>query len=186
MSILPPDTSAVAEAELLVFLLDGSGSMEQTNTFDGRSKEKHLVELVDHVLKRLQKGSKKNAFRVSFIYFSDWPVPDEEEGQKYFTLDDAITRLLSPIKAAGGGKTALADTFTSVHDVINAFNQDEGIPAQKNVTIFLFTDGHENIKTPDDVRTEAKTLLTSELTPIIATVSVGMDADESLLMEIAS
>jgi uncharacterized protein YegL len=186
MSILPPDTSSVAEAELLVFLLDGSGSMSQTNTFDGRSKEDHLVELVEWLLKRLQKGSKQSAFRVSYVYFSDWVEVETEEDQKYWTMDVAIDKLTSPVQRAGGGKTALADAINAVNDIVKTFNTDEGIPAQKNVTVFLFTDGNENVRKPEDVNSEAKQLLTIDPTPIIATISVGMDADEDLLMEIAS
>ncbi|MFW9994643.1 MAG: vWA domain-containing protein [Candidatus Odinarchaeota archaeon] len=185
-AFLPPDDVSVAEAELLVFLLDGSGSMTQKNTFDGRSKEEHLVELVQLVLKRLQKGSKRSAFRISYIYFADLVEPEIEGSQKYFNLSEAVDKLASPVERAGGGKTALADALHGVNDIVQTFNSDEGIPAQKNVTVFLFTDGHENVRTPEDVRSEGKMLLTLDPTPIIATISVGMDADEKLLMEIAS
>ena len=53
-------------------------------------------------------------------------------------------------------------------------------------TVFLFTDGQENVRGKDDVIQEAKKLLTYPLSPVIATISFGSDADESLLMEIAS
>jgi len=69
----------VEEVELLVFVMDGSGSMGSTDTFDRRRRADHLHELVKATLERLAKSTRKDIYRVSFIYFSD-NVHVEEQG----------------------------------------------------------------------------------------------------------
>ena len=183
---IPKNETATAEAELLVFVLDGSGSMMEQKTFDNKPKVEHLLEIMRNLLDRLSRSSKKPAFRVSFIAFSQTAIIQEHQGNAYYSLDDAIKILANPVVIAGGRNTAIADAINKVTEVLNQFNKDEGIPSQKHATIFLLTDGQENVRSRDDVILEAKTITSSALAPTLATISFGVDADENLLMEIAS
>ncbi|MHA1470287.1 MAG: vWA domain-containing protein, partial [Candidatus Asgardarchaeia archaeon] len=181
-----PGSMPVSEVELLVFVMDGSGSMSETCTPDGRSKAEHLYDIVHGVLNRLMNSSKKDVFRISFVYFSDTIKVEEINNSCYFPIDIAISNLRNPLDVVGGGSTAIADALAKVNEIFDKFSEDEGIPEDKKATVFLFTDGQENIRGKDDVIQEAKKLLTYPLSPVIATISFGSDADESLLMEIAS
>jgi len=183
---IPQRNVATAEAELLIFVLDGSGSMQDPRTFDNRPKIEHLVSILRKLLERLARSSKSSAFRASFVYFSQNIVVEESNGRKYFSIDEAIDLLANPVAKAGGQSTAIADALAWSNDIIAEFGKDEGMPAQKHVTIFLLTDGMENVRSRDDVIAEAKSITSNILAPTIATISFGMDADEDLLKEIAS
>jgi hypothetical protein len=70
-----PTMGSLSEAELLVFLLDGSGSMCNpddggTATYDGRTKAAHLCEIAKEVLSRLNRSEKRDTFRVALVYFA--------------------------------------------------------------------------------------------------------------------
>lgn len=177
-----------AEVELLAFALDGSGSMADTNTSDGRSKADHLFEIVQEVLQILSTSSKKDAFRVSVTYFSDKITSKENMGTKYFSIENSLNQnhLQNPLDVTGGGATRLADTILEVRSILDEFDDDQGLPSQKRATVFLFTDGLETERGDDGVREEAQQLSAHILAPIIATISFGSDANEELLKEIAS
>lgn len=179
--------SPVSEIELLVFLMDGSGSMNETDTTpDGRSKADHLYDIVHGVLVRLSNSTKKDAFRISFVYFSDRVVVEKHNDVPYFHVTVAIDLLKNPLNVAGGGSTAIADALAEVNMIFDEFSKDEGLPDNKRATVFLFTDGQENVKSKDAVINEANNLTIYPLSPTIATISFGSDADEDLLIKIAS
>jgi len=165
-----PQSMPVSEVELLVFVMDGSGSMNETNTPDGRRKADHLYDIVKGVIERLQKRTKIDAFRVSFVYFSDSVKIEEKNGLKYFLLSDALQLLKNPLDVTGGGSTAIADALATVKEILKEFSADEGLPDDKKATIFLFTDGEENVRAKDDVVNEAADLKSLSLSPTIATV----------------
>ncbi|MEM3564669.1 MAG: VWA domain-containing protein [Candidatus Jordarchaeaceae archaeon] len=177
----------VSSAELLVFVMDGSGSMLEPKTYDGKPKIDHLWDIVKAVLERLNTSSKRGTFRVSFIYFSEKPILEEVGGAIYFPVDVALNHLKKATDVAGSGNTWIAGAVAKAGDVIDTFSGDIGVPKEKYATVFLFTDGLVTVGTNADVENEAKKLL-SRTDPIttIATISFGLDADENLLKKIAS
>ncbi len=183
---IPKGNIATAEAELLVFVLDGSGSMTATTTFDGKPKVEHLESIMVKLLDRLSKSSKAPAFRVAFVYFSESAILETGEGRKYFPIDEALKLFSNPVAKAGGRNTAIADALETVGSVLDDFTKDEGIPSQRHATVFLLTDGQENMRGADDVREAARIVTSNVIAPTLATISFGVDADEILLKEIAS
>jgi len=176
------------EVELLVFVLDGSGSMTYTDTEDKRSRADHLCELLKATLERLTTSTRSSAYRVSFVYFSDKVYVEEVGGRKYFTLNEALQLLKNPVQVAGGQSTWIAGGLRKALEIINEFDRDESLPIKKRVTVFLFTDGAENVEGKDAVRQVANEIKTHRLAPILATVSFGteQETDKVLLKEIAS
>jgi len=178
---------SISSSELIVFLMDGSGSMTETSTYDARMKIDHLCDIVKAVTERLNKSGHRQIFRISHIYFSE-EVFLEESGQAvYFPTDVALNCLKKATDVAGAVKTSIAGALEKAREVIDRYVADPGIPAKKDVTVFLFTDGQETVGTKPDVQKEARKLTTRTNPPVsLATISFGLDADENLLKEIAS
>jgi len=205
-NILDQESQETPEAELLIFLLDGSGSMTETNTHDGREKADHEVEIVIKTLERLSASSKRANFRFHVMYFARNVMPRKIGEKIYYTIDEVLDLINddrekhrkpddtigNPAYIVGGGQTALADAIESIENVIIEFHNDEGIPEEHNATVFIFTDGHENVRSSssqqciDEVKLEIVKLSSCILPPAIATISLGNDADDELLIDIAS
>ncbi|MEN3014598.1 MAG: vWA domain-containing protein [bacterium] len=182
--IRPEKWGSLGEVELLIFLLDGSASMYETNTFDGRRKADHLVNILYDTLERLINSSRSNSFRASLVYFSDSVSIPTVDDLPYYPLEDAINELTDPVIKMAGGSTSIANALAETSKIVYEFNNDIGLPDQKNITLFLFTDGRENIRTPRDVINEALKVKSMGVT--ICTISLGNDCDEKLLMDISS
>jgi Mg-chelatase subunit ChlD len=186
MGEMPPELP-VSQAELLIFVMDGSGSMTETKTLDGREKADHLYDIVKAVLDRLSKSTKEPNFRVAFIYFSEEPHVETVKNAKYFKVNDAIRVLKKSTDVAGGGKTAIADALEKANEIIEEFKNDPGVPQKRYATVFLFSDGLENIKKREDVEEAAMKIKNkTDISTFLATISFGTDADEELLRKIAS
>jgi von Willebrand factor type A domain len=183
---------AVSNAELLVFLLDGSGSMRSKTTDDGKEKNAHLDLLVKDVLERLSKGSMAPAFRVAIIRFGFDAVIEQVNGSSYYNLNDALTIIKPSVSGfAPDEGTDMVNPIKEAVNVINSFHDDEGMPADKAATVFLFTDGKHNESLGRDVaaREVAEAigeLRASRISPTIAAISFGSDADKDLLLKISS
>lgn len=183
---------ATANAELLIFLLDGSGSMRGTTTDNGLEKCQHLDALVKDVLARLNGSDKAPAFRVAIIRFGFEAVIEQVNEMTYYTLSDA--QLIVKPSVEGFALTEGTDMVNPIKEalnIINAFRQDEGMPADKAATVFLFTDG----KHLEGMSREAASrqvmdavgeLRASLLSPTIAAISFGADAEKDLLLRISS
>jgi len=189
------DQRAVEEVELALFLLDGSGSMcnpgeGATATYDGRKKAEHLLEITKETLARMHGGTKRDAFRVALITFAEEAIAAEVEvrGTKvsYFTPEAAIGALRPPCEITNGGKTSIVAALAKAREVLDTVAQDSGLPEKKSATIFLLTDGRETIRTAQEVRDELGKLRPHALAPTIAVVSLGTDADDELLLDVAS
>ncbi|MEQ9714976.1 MAG: vWA domain-containing protein [Candidatus Asgardarchaeum sp.] len=181
-----PKFIPTAEAELLIFLLDSSTSMASTKTFDGRTKSTHLYLLVQHLLKRLLKSPKRNTFRFCFIYFSDIIKVLKSYTSEYYPVNIALKILKEPFDIIPGGATAIGYALREAMKVLDHFMKDEGIPDVKSSTIFLFTDGRENLISHDNLIAIANQLKSHIIAPSLATISLGKDADKNTLIEIAS
>jgi Mg-chelatase subunit ChlD len=185
MNEVPPSIP-VSQAELLIFVMDGSGSMTERTTQDGREKADHLYDIVKETLETLSKSTKRESFRISFIYFSETPYVETIGNTKYFRVDEAL-QLLKKSTEVPGNNTAIADALRKANEIIDEFKNDISIPQRRYVTVFLFTDGLENIKTKEDVEEEAMRLRNrTDISVSLATISFGSDADEDLLKKIAS
>ncbi len=185
---------------LVLFILDRSLSMSEPKTFDHRSKWEHLVELVEKLARRLSRSSMAPVFRVGFVWFSDDVYIVEQGGRKYFPVveDNPALRFFeeSLDENKPYGMTAMADALQAASSVIEEYIKDEELPSEKYVTVFLFTDGKETKRTPEDVVEEADRI-NNELREAIqalnprnriglATIALGLDADRETLRAIAS
>ena len=180
---------SAAEVNLVAFVLDGSPSMEFTETPDGRPKADHLVDIVKAVLQRLHGSAVTASFRASFIYFNSQVHTEKDSERTYFTLDEALQRLQNPVEVMNRvnprGGTAIADSLAKVRtEVLNSFRAADDLPDKRYSTVFLFTDGKENVRSKEDVLEEAGKLKMEGVK--IATISFGSDADVELLQNIAS
>ena len=180
---------SAAEVNLVAFVLDGSPSMEDKQTPDGRPKADHLVDIVKAVLQRLHGSAVAPSFRVSFTYFNSQVQTENDKGRVYFTLEEALQRLENPVEFMDRinprGGTAIADALAEVRTtVLSNFKAADDLPDKRYSTVFLFTDGKENVRRKEDVGVEAGKLKMGGAK--IATISFGSDADTELLESIAS
>lgn len=170
--------SAIEEVELLLFLLDGSGSMTETQTHDGRPKVDHLMEIMNDLIPRLRSSEAAPRFRCQAVYFSAAPhTKNNYQALNEFAIEN-------PVQIAGGGMTAIAATLENALEILEKFDKDQTLPPQKLSTVFLITDGQET--SGGDVRNAASRLKGNRIAPMLATVGIGDDVDEQLLLDIAS
>ena len=185
---------------LTLFVLDRSLSMSEPKTYDHRWKWEHLVELVERLLQRFARSKMAPAFRVGFVWFSDDIYVVERGGKRYFPVVPhnpalrAFRETLEDNKPYG--MTAMADALEAAEKIIMDYIADQSLPSEKYVTIFLFTDGKETKRSPDDVARVAERLNTEVLQRLrqanprnrlsIATIAMGLDADRETLRDIAS
>lgn len=185
---------------LTLFVLDRSLSMSEPKTYDHRWKWEHLVELVEKLLHRFAKSKMAPAFRVGFVWFSDGVQVVRRGGKSYFPVtpgNPALQAFRESLEANRPyGMTAMADALEAAEKVIKEYIADQSIPREKYVTVFLFTDGKETKRSPDDVARVAERLNTETLEELrrlnprnrlsIATIAMGLDADRETLRDIAS
>ncbi len=185
---------------LVLFVLDRSLSMSEPKTYDHRGKWDHLVELVEKLTQRLSRSSMAPVFRVGYIWFSDDVYVVEQGGKKYFEVVEGNPALRafreSLEKNRPYGMTAMADALQAAGKVIEEYIEDSELPSEKYVTVFLFTDGKETKRTPEDVVEEADRInneLRERLQALnprnrigLATIALGLDADRETLRAIAS
>ncbi|ABM80120.1 vWA domain-containing protein [Hyperthermus butylicus] len=185
---------------LVIFMLDRSLSMSELKTYDHRSKWEHLVELVERLLARLARSNMAPAFRVGFVWFSDDVKVVERGGAVYFPVTEHNPALRvfqeSTEENRPYGMTAMADALEHAAMIIERYIEDTSIPSEKYVTVFMFTDGKETKRTPEDV-VEVADRITGELQEKLralnqrnriglATIALGLDADRETLRTIAS
>lgn len=169
--------------------------MTSNNTFNNRRKVDHQTLLCQGVLDRLVQGSKSRQFRGGVIYFSVDNKKETFGKKKYGLLDDI--KIKDAVAQAGGNSTAIARTLESAREIIEDYLSDKSLPKNKGISLFLFSDGQENVQKKKDVEKVASQLKSKYDVSIpdtkkkgsvlkIATVSFGKDADKNLLMSIAS
>jgi Mg-chelatase subunit ChlD len=178
----------IGEAELLILVMDGSGSMATTDTFDQRRRADHLYDLVKATMERLARSTRKPIYRISLIYFDNQVYPVEKEGCKYFTLDEALKYIKNPIEVTRGDGTGIAGALRKAMEIIDDFYKNEALPQNKRVTVFLFTDGAENVESEYAVREVANQIKAHPSSPILATASFGTSGEmnKGLLIQVAS
>lgn len=181
------------EIELLIFILDGSGSMKE-------KKADLLTQLVKGLLERLEASPTNETYRVTLMYFALKTVVERVNKDVYLNLSKAkevlqnpFERLLNEVTDTSDansinaviGRTFILPVLNNTLNLLNDFYHDEALPSEKRATIFLFTDGHFH-----DLDNQAQDLINQlhahPTSPTIATIAFGADAKISDLMEIAS
>ncbi len=203
---LPPTIARVLRRRplsftvLVVFVLDRSLSMSEPRTYDHRWKWEHLVDLVQRLLERFSRSKMALAFRVGFVWFSDDVMKLVEGGKSYFEVAprnralEVFQRYLEDNRPYG--MTAMADALEAAASIVEEYAADNSLPPEKYVSVFLFTDGKETKRSPEDVAEVAEKLtvgLGEKLKQInprnrisLATIAMGLDADRETLRDIAS
>ena len=181
-AMLPP----VEEVELIILVLDGSGSMKwKKTTHDGQSKVHHLMEILDGFLARVRNSENSGRYRIAPIYFA---TKIFTESNLYAHPDAVVVQ--NPVTRAGAGRTAIAKALRKCTEIFEEFIKDDTLPDEKYCTVFLFTDGNDDVSGDNAVRNAAEDLKTHfqdvSIEPSLATIAFGSKADESLLQEIAS
>jgi uncharacterized protein YegL len=192
---LPTKINYARKIELICFLLDGSESMAEKLMLDGREKAEHLLELLKGVLNTLHERETRervHSWMVCLIYFGETVNVQKNDLGKgkedpFFWVEEALKNIKASTTMVPGKQTALAHSITEAGSVIQQFFKREDMPFIKShSTMFLFTDGVEN--TGGNVMAARQKL--EELVGAdkfsLATISFGSDADNKLLMEIAS
>jgi Mg-chelatase subunit ChlD len=192
-------TGTTARNELVLFLLDGSGSMRRpANASDSNSLSKSAVLdlIVKGVLQRINESQSANMFRIGIIGFANEPIITKNNDENYFTVPDAI-KLIKPstygfVENAG---TDIARAFEKAIEIANEFYEDEDMAEEKQCTLILCTDGkhfeHETdpAKQIDELQrftNTAESFKALGISPNIACVSLGSDADLDVLLEIST
>lgn len=184
---------------LVLFLLDRSRSMNDPKTDDRRSKWEHLVELVERLTKRLEVSNLAPMFRLGYIWFSDDVYVVRRGDRVYFPVEtgEAMDAFQSSLEEnRPRGRTAMADALEAATKVVERYIEDNDIPEEKYVTIYLFTDGKETKRTIEDVINAADKIhgeLAEKLKALnennrigLAAIALGKDADHETLRAIAS
>lgn len=184
---------------LVVFLLDRSRSMGDPKTEDRRSKWEHLVELVERLTKRLEISNLAPMFRLSYIWFSDDVYVVRSGDKVYFPVEtgEALEAFRASLEEnRPRGRTAMADALEAAAKVVEKYIEDNDLPEEKYVTIYLFTDGKETKRSIEDVINAADKIhgeLAERLRALkevnrigLATIALGKDADQETLRAIAS
>ena len=185
---------------LVVFILDRSLSMMAPRTYDHRGKWFHLIDLVELLLKRLNRSRMAPAFRVGFIWYSDDVDVVERDGNVYFPVAPRNLALEafreSTERNRPYGMTAIADALDAAASVVEKYINHVTLPPEKYGTVFLFSDGRETKRSVDDVVTAAEKItmdLAEKLRSLnernrigLATIALGKDADRETLRDIAT
>ena len=178
----------IEEVELLTLAIDCSGTMGIQDVYGGKRRADVLKELADGLVDRLNKSNTAPRYRVATVYFCE-----SVESDPYMPLHEV--KIKHPLGEAFSEKEVLKERLTCIacalekaEDILNEFKEGEGLPETKYATIFLFTDGQENVRTKDAVKSIARKLKAHEIGPLIATIALGTEEelDPELLWEISS
>lgn len=186
------DVGALTFTNLVIFLLDRSGSMNETNTYDGNTKYSHLCKLTQGLLERFKKSRMQPAFKVNFVWFNDQAKILEKNGKKYFDQKkdnplEIFTNTKNNFTPDNG--TNITSALLKASEIVDEYANDTNLPEDRYVTVFLFTDGFANIeedKVLDTANTLAFKLFDKISSGSLATIAFGKEANKELLRNIAS
>ncbi|MCK4241470.1 MAG: VWA domain-containing protein [Candidatus Atribacteria bacterium] len=181
------EIGGIEEAELLTLAIDCSGTMGIRDVYGGQRRADVLKELADGFVDRLSKSSAAPRYRVAPVYFCESVESDPymhlHEVKIKHPLDEAFFE-----KEVKGRLACIVCALEKVADILNEFKEGEGLPETKYATLFLFTDGQENVRSKDAVNSIAKKFRAHEIGPLIATIALGTEeeVDPELLWDISS
>jgi len=197
--IYKSSSASTTRNELVLFLLDGSGSMRRpadTSNESSPSKSAVLDVIVKGVLERINESQAVNMFRVGIIKFANEPRVEQNNSENYFTVSEAI-KILKPSTHGfeENEGTDIAKAFEKAIEIANEFYEDEDMAITKECTLILCTDGkhfeHETdptkqIEELQRFTNSAESFKAIGISPNVACVSLGSDADIDALIEIST
>lgn len=207
-SMIAPDTqysSVAAEGTLLVFALDASGSMAQTNSFDGRPKSDHLNDIVKKAIARLRSSRIGEGLYVAVLRFENDVTPlSTASGAAFSSVNDWFSGLstFNYLDGVTLGQTNIRLALQKSKELIqNTLADTDSVSALADswrACVILVTDGnHYVVKTDGSVETDAEVALQAldiheGLKGLIGSridvgcVGIGTDLNRELLKNIAS
>jgi Mg-chelatase subunit ChlD len=206
--LIAPDTqysSAAAEGTLLVLALDASGSMSQTNSFDGRPKSEHLNEIVKSAITRLRNSRIGEGLYVAILRFEDDVTPLIcSTGAVFSSINDwfATLRTFNYLQGVILGQTnirlALQRSKEMIQNTIADSDSVYALADNWRAAVVLITDGNHYVRRGDGTyETDANVALQAldiheGLSGLIGEridvgcVGIGTDVNRNLLVNIAS
>lgn len=149
-----------SHGNLLVLALDASGSMDESDTHDGRPRHEHVNEILNNTLRRLRQTSIASRLWISVVVFSDQVVERSPEGDAVFSVvGDWADSNVNYLDGIERGYTNIRLALDRCADLIDGFrHSDVSRDLAMNwdaATVVLLTDGEHY--TPVDGKFETAT-----------------------------
>jgi len=195
-------TSRTMKARLIVFLLDGSGSMcnpndGAQNTFDGKKKSEHLQGIFRQTVEALNKSNARGSFYCGLICFAGRPAVVEVSGSKMVHISHLNHHVTQPcfnyVALSTGDGTDLSaalDSAVTLVDAVLAAPENKYIATEWSAVVILVTDALDTVdeqkvrKTVAQIGIKRAALESGRID--VGCVGIGTDVKEALLVEIAS
>lgn len=181
----PPQSSE--ETELIIFLLDASSLMNEPFKL-GNEESSEIIKkldyqtfLVNEMLKSLKGTPLYSLYHCALVYFSKDNIILNKNN--YVPIKDIEVKNAS--KMLGGNKVDIIKAFDLILELLNKFKNDEDLPENKYVTIYIFTDGshQEYIYNSKKIKEKAKKILDHNLIPSLVTILLGSENKSIKLFE---
>lgn len=193
-------SSSYTRSELVLFLLDGSGSMRsRVRSDNGSSKADALHEIMQKTLERLSRSRVAGLLKISIVRFGTTAVAEQsEDGSSYYGIAEAQRLLrLSTENFAETEGTDMVTAIDKANEIVKRYESDSDLPRRKSYTLILFTDGKhaEHLKDDEVIHATEKVRIEEiieevkqgwTMAPAFACVSLGEDADMEFLIRISS
>lgn len=195
-------TRKTMKSRLIVFLLDGSGSMcnpsdGAENTFDGKQKSEHLQNVFRETVVGLNKSNASGSFYCGLVCFAGKPTVVEMSGSKMVHISHLNSHISQPsfnyVALANGDGTDLSaalDSAVSLIDAVLAAPDNKYIATEWSAVVIMITDAHDTVDEQKVRKTVAQLGLSrAHLTSgriDVGCVGIGTDVKQGLLTEIAS
>jgi hypothetical protein len=208
--LIAPDTqhsTATAEGILLVLALDASGSMSETNSYDGRPKTDHLNDIIKSSIDRLEHARIADSLYIAILRFENnvTPLPCST-GTIFASVHDWYSTLdsFNYLQGISLQQTNIRLALQRSKELIqNTIADEESVYALADgwrAAVILVTDGNHYVErsdgtgtyeTDEDVAPQAldihqglSGLLGGRID--VGCVGIGTDVNRDLLMNIAS
>jgi hypothetical protein len=209
-TLIAPDTqfsSPAAEGTLLVFALDASGSMGETNSYDGRPKTLHLNDTVKASIVRLRNSRIAEGLYVAILRFENDVTPLLcSTGKVFSSINDWFEGVssfdyLQGVRLAQTNiRLALQRSKELIQNTVADENSVYALADNWRAAVILVTDGNHCVERGDgsgtyesDVDVAPQALdIHQGLSGLIGgridvgCVGIGTDVNRDLLMNIAS
>jgi hypothetical protein len=135
---------------LLVLALDASGSMDETDTYDGRPKHEHVNEILHDTLQRLGQSSIASSLWICVLAFSDQVLehPPDESDAIFSSVGDWAGSTIDYLAGIERGYTNIRFALDRSADLIDGFRHSDVARALAMrwdaATVVLLTDGVHN------------------------------------------
>ena len=175
----------IEEVELIILAVDISSSVVSSTTKEGNQfGVQNFMSVIESFITRVQKSDSCDRYRIAPLYFSDNVITEDPlyQNPRYFTIK-------LPNNLGKTGKS-IVNALRDCIDIHERFMLDNTLPDEKFCTVFLFTDGKDDVNNHAAISSAASELKNHyrdwSRQPNLATISIGSNADDALLEEIAS